>query len=630
MHPGDLFGELALLAGRPRGASVIASTDMLLMRLTRARYGDIVRSEPDLAIALVHALAGGLGDRLGEMTERVGMLLRERSLPRRTSVEIRLNGVTKLVPLGTPIGNLLPSHVGESDVVAALLDFKPVSLGTPLSADATIAPLATDHWEGERIRRASVGLVLLEAARRVERGVVRRLGPSQGASQLVETMEAPLDLAAFAVQLEKEMHALVKDDVLLLPEWWTVEEASSYFTDEGCDEIVSLLLTWRDAMVPLVHCGETRVIAFGPLLPRAGRIGFFRIDVDRNRLFLVMNNDANETPRVLRPAAEAMTTEHAGWLRKLGVTHVGAFDQACIRGEVNQLLRVSEGFQEKRISVIADEIAGRRTRIKVIGIAGPSSSGKTTFIKRLTVQLQVVGIQPIALSLDDYYVDRSKTPRSPNGELDYEAFEALDAELLQGELSRLLAGEAVRTARYDFKTGKSLPGAGTELRLSEGSVLLLEGIHGLNPKLLGDRLDADEVFRIFVCPLTSLPLDALTRVAVSDLRLIRRIVRDRHTRATTAADTIERWPSVRAGERKHIFPYFDQADAVFDSALIYEPAVLKVLAERYLLEVPQQHAAHKTAWRLLQLLSRFVSIQPNEVPPTSILREFIGGSGFEY
>ena len=628
--PGDHFGELGLLAGRARGASVVATTELSLQRLGIERYRALVREQPDVAVALVHALVDGLGDRLTEMTERVGVLLRERSLPRRTSIEIRFDGVVRRVPLGTPAGDLLPTRIGDASVVAALVDWKPVGLSTPLSADGTLAPLATDHWEGERIRRASIGLVLLEAARRVRAGTIVRLGPSQGATQLVETVEGVEDLHELARLFEAEMHAIVSADERLATEWWTVEEASSHFAEARVDDVVSLLRTWRDAMVPIVSCGQTRVIAFGPLLPGTGRIGSFRLVVDRGRLLLGMGDERADAPRQLRPAAEAMTTEHGAWLRKLGIAHAGALAEACVRGDVKEILRVSEGFQEKRISRIADEIAARTARVKVISVAGPSSSGKTTFIKRLSIQLQVVGIRPIGLSLDDYYVDRQNTPRAPDGTLDYEAFEALDAAMLQDELGRLLGGESVHVARYDFKTGKSLRGGGHELRLRSGDVLLLEGIHGLNPALLGDHLDHDEAYRIFVCPLTALPLDTLTRVPASDLRLLRRIVRDRHARATTAADTIERWPSVRAGERRHIFPYFDHADAVFDSALIYEPSVLKVFAERYLLEVPQQHSAFKTAWRLLSLLSRFVAIQPDEVPPTSILREFIGGSGFEY
>jgi uridine kinase len=297
---------------------------------------------------------------------------------------------------------------------------------------------------------------------------------------------------------------------------------------------------------------------------------------------------------------------------------------------VSQLIRVSEGFHEKRIGQIADEIAAARDRIRVISIAGPSSSGKTTFIKRLTVQLQIDGVNPVGISLDDYYVDREKTPRGEDGEWDFESLEALDLALLQDHVRRLLAGEAVRTARYDFLTGRSDPGGGPTIRLRPGDALMLEGIHGLDPRLLGETPRPGALFRVFIHPATTLPFDPLTRVSATDLRLLRRIVRDRHRRGYGAAENIMRWPSVQAGERQHIFPYQDEADAVFDSALVYEPAVLKVYAERYLLEVPQSHPAFPTAHRLRYLVDRFVSIYPDHVPPTSLLREFIGGSGFEY
>jgi uridine kinase len=262
----------------------------------------------------------------------------------------------------------------------------------------------------------------------------------------------------------------------------------------------------------------------------------------------------------------------------------------------------------------------------VVCISGPSSSGKTTFIKRLSVQLQVNGARPVGLSLDDYYVDRDKNPRDERGEYDFEAFEALRIELFQDHVQRLLRGESVRTARYHFSTGRSDPEGGATLALGPDDVLLLEGIHGLNPRLF-EALPAGSVYRVFVCPLAQLPFDRLTRVHASDVRLLRRIVRDRHTRGSLAASNVLRWPSVRAGERKHIFPYQHHADAVFDSSLIYELSVLKVFAERYLLEVPQDDPAYATAFRLLGLLDRFVTIYPDHVPPTSLLREFVGGAG---
>jgi uridine kinase len=293
------------------------------------------------------------------------------------------------------------------------------------------------------------------------------------------------------------------------------------------------------------------------------------------------------------------------------------------------MIHVSEGFQEKRIIQIADRISAQRQEVRIICIAGPSSSGKTTFIKRLNVQLQVNGLRPVPISLDNYYIDRERTPRDARGEYDFEAFEALSLDLLREHMVRLLAGEQVATAHYDFSSGKSHPTGGPVLTLGADDILSLEGIHGLNPALLPD-IDPRHVFTIFVCPLAQLAFDRLNRINGSDVRLIRRIVRDRHGRNHNAAATIARWPSVRAGERAHIFPYQHNASAVFDTSLLYELSVLKVFAQRYLLEVDQTDASFATASRLLGLLDRFVTIYPDHVPPTSILREFIGSSGFEY
>lgn len=237
-------------------------------------------------------------------------------------------------------------------------------------------------------------------------------------------------------------------------------------------------------------------------------------------------------------------------------------------------------------------------------------------------------MNPIGLSLDDYYVDREATPRDADGDFDFEAFDALRVDALSDHLRRLLEGERVRTARFDFPSGRSLPDGGPELALGPHEVLLIEGIHGLNPRLTA-ALPEGRVFRVFIAPIAQLRFDRLSRLHGSDIRLLRRIVRDRRSRGWSAADSIARWPSVRAGERAHIYPFQQNADAVFDSSLIYEPSVLRVYAERYLLEVPHDHVAFPTAYRLLQLLDRFVSIYPDHVPPTSLLREFIGGTVLE-
>jgi uridine kinase len=314
-----------------------------------------------------------------------------------------------------------------------------------------------------------------------------------------------------------------------------------------------------------------------------------------------------------------MTASARRWLRGLGAESVGRYNELCVSASVDEVIRVAEGFHEKWIGRVADAVASRADRVKIIAIAGPSSSGKTTFIKRLTTQLRVNGLRPRALSLDDYYVDRARTVRDERGEYDFEAFEALDSTLLQDQLTRLMRGERVRTAKYDFVLGKSLPEGGADLWLEKDDVLLLEGIHGLNPALVGAAVPEGARFGIFVHPATTLAFDRASVFAPDDLRLLRRIVRDRHSRNYTAADTIARWPSVRRGELCHIYPTLPQADVVFDSALVYETSVLKTYAERYLLEVPPSHPAFTTAFRLRNLIDQFVAIYPR--PRAAHLRD---------
>jgi uridine kinase len=435
--------------------------------------------------------------------------------------------------------------------------------------------------------------------------------------------------ADLADRLLGAMRAHAAADAPFRLEYWATDEAIAWFQTRGWADAVKLLRLRRQATVRLATCGQCYALSMGPLLPSTGALEGFTLTPHPEGLALGLGardprtRGAPPEPEVLVQDG-GMVVEHQRWLAAMGVDSVGALSELCIDGRVTQLIRVAEGFHEKRISRIADQIAAARDRIRIISIAGPSSSGKTTFIKRLTVQLQIDGVNPVTLSLDDYYVDRERNPRDAQGEWDFEALEALDLPLLQDQVRRLLAGETVRTPRYDFKAGRSIK----ELR--PGDALMLEGIHGLNPGLLGAIPGEGELFRIFIHPATSLPFDRLSRVSTTDLRLLRRIVRDRHQRGYKAAENIARWPSVQAGERRHIFPFQHQADAVFDSSLVYEPAVLKVLAERYLLEVPPDHPAFPTAHRLRYLVDRFVSIHPEHVPPTSLLREFIGGSGFEY
>jgi uridine kinase len=640
LGPGDSFGELTLLGTRHRGEIVTSDGPLAVACLSSSCWGALERDEPRLALKVATGVAAALAGELAQVSGEMGLVLRGRSLPRAEEIAVRVSGEERRVPTGTRLVDLLPEEVDGAVVVAGLLGQKPVSLTTAIITEASVAPLTASDWEGRQIYAHSLGLVLLEAAHQVAPRLCVRMGPSRGTHQIVDLRgDGAVDRAALADRIGTAMRKLAALDAPFRLEFWATDEAQKWFRERAWDDAWRLLRFRRQATVRLVSCGELYALSMGPLLPSTGRLRGFRLVPHEEGLALELGKVDPRNGGAHRPAPPApvperrsldMPAEHQRWLAAMGVTSVGAFNELCVSGQVSQLIRVAEGFQEKRIGQIADEIAEARERIRVISIAGPSSSGKTTFIKRLTVQLQIDGVNPVGISLDDYYVDREKTPRGPGGDWDFEALEALDLALLEEHVRRLLAGEAVKTARYDFLTGTSHPEGGPTIQLRPGDVLMLEGIHGLNPRLLGDIPRRGEVYRAFIHPATTLPFDRLTRVSATDLRLLRRIVRDRHQRGYSAAANILRWPSVQAGEREHIFPFQAEADAVFDTALIYEPAVLKVYAERYLLEVPQDHPAYATAHRLRHLVDRFVSIYPDHVPPTSLMREFIGGSGFEY
>lgn len=656
-------GQVELRAGTLWGVESLWRHDLAMpllhgieatewLHLAAADYQLLRVEQPGLALSLLHAL-------LESATARDGTTL-ERALSLRTSVSVVVSGQSRQVRTGTRYAELLPERAGGLPVVAALVDHKATSLSTPVTSGGRVEPLTARDWEGQRIYRHSLALLALEAAHRVRPGPAVRMGPSVGFGRRVLVQgHTGAQLDQLARNVEAQMNELITDDLQLSEEHWAVDEARDYFADHGWSESAQLLGTWRGRSVPVASYGDVYVLNVSPVLPHTAMLdGFFFLH-DQDVLLLVYG--ARSRKSLVRPSESmpphALTVvgettpdsapqstrglllgqaranhdvehEEQAWLKALGVTSIGAFNQACISGSVPELIRVAEGFQEKRLTVIADEIHRRETEIDIVCIAGPSSSGKTTFIQRLCVQLQVNGIQPVALGLDDYYVDRVSTPRDATGDYDFEALEALQLGLLHEHLASLLAGETVTSARYAFDEGKSYPTGGREIRLGKRDVLLVEGIHALNPALLGD-VPARRVFRIFVCPLMQLAFDHLSRVHASDVRLIRRIVRDRHSRGYDAAQTIERWPKVRAGERQHIYPFQLNADAVFDASLVYELSVLRVYAERYLLEVPRTHPSYKTAFRLMHMLDGFVSIYPDHVPPTSILREFIGGSGFE-
>lgn len=629
LKPGDHFGELGLIAHRPRAATIVAETPLKLARLDRKAFETLQAGEPHLAVKLMSGLISTLGRQLVDRTESLDLVLRQRSLPRQATVKVRReDGALTEVKTGSFVRDILPAEIAGVTIVAALINRRVSSLDTQLFSDVDLEPLTSKHWEGERVLRHSLALLLMEAAEEIAPPLSLKLGFGVGAAQWIEMPDGhPLNPQQIADKLTRRMRELIQNHADFREEWWSIDEALHYFEKRGERDAVQLLQTGRALNVPLVTCGRLFAIYNGPLLPHAGLIGDFGIAANGSSLILL--SGAERTVTAGFSSFARLSEESRQWLKSFELTSLGGLNRACVDGRVREVIRVAEGYHEKRLAQLADAI-GARPDTKIVCVAGPSSSGKTTFIRRLSIQLRINGLIPEGISIDDYYLDRDKVPVNARGEQDFETIRSLDLQLLGEHLGNLIAGKEQKTARYDFRTGLCDKTGGPVIQLGPKRVLVLEGIHGLNPELLSGVVDPRHVFRIFIQPLLTLPIDKVSHINPSDLRLLRRIVRDRRQRGFRADDNIRRWGDVRAGEHAYIFPHVEKADAVFDTSLIYEMSVLKVYADRYLLEVSPSSSAYPTAFRLRQLLEHFVAVSPDDVPSTSILREFIGAGSFEH
>lgn len=430
--------------------------------------------------------------------------------------------------------------------------------------------------------------------------------------------------------LKKRMQEIVAADMPFHRITCPTEEAIALFRRRGLEDKAQLLESCGSLYTHYYTLGETADYFYGSLLIKTSQIYLFDIVPYGDGLLLRLPDPKN--PQQLQPMVEQskmfdVFREQHRWQEILGISTVGELNKACTMGYTNQLINVSEALQEKRISSIADRIA-QNPDIRVILIAGPSSSGKTTFSKRLSVQLMAAGKWPVALSLDDYFVHRTETPLDEKGEYDYESLYALNIPLLNEQINALLSGEEVELPRYNFQTGMREM-SGRKLRLKPNTLLILEGIHALNPDLT-QAIEAKHKFKIYASALTTILLDNHNYIPTSDNRLLRRIVRDYKYRGYSAEDTIRRWPSVRAGENKWIFPFQEQADEMVNTALLFELAALRNQAIPVLEEVPESAPEYSEAYRLRKFLSYVKPIPIDGLPPTSLLREFVGGSTFVY
>ena len=429
--------------------------------------------------------------------------------------------------------------------------------------------------------------------------------------------------------IKQSMQDIIAADIPIRRIYCPTENAIEAFRREGRTDVTMLLETTGKLYSTYYQLGDKIDYYYGSLLTSTGKIHLFELQQYHDGLLLRV--PSRENPDILEELVRqdkmlGVFSEHHHWQEILGVSTVGDFNTACRAGHATELINVSEALQEKCIVGIADDIHRRGARIVLI--AGPSSSGKTTFSKRLSIQLMTNGLRPVALSLDDYFVDRELTPRDEHGEYDFESLYAIDLPYFNAQLNALLQGEEVELPRFDFTTGKRVL-TGKHLQISDNTVLILEGIHALNPELT-DHIAEDAKYKVYVSALTSIMLDDHNYIPTTDNRLLRRILRDYKYRGYSAEETISRWPSVRKGEEKWIFPFQEHADAMFNSALLFELAILKGYLMPILEQVKENCPEYSEAYRLHKFLQYFESIPDNDLPPTSLLREFLGGSSFKY
>ncbi len=547
----------------------------------------------------------------------------------RETVQVHLpDGRVLEGPRGSQLAGFLPLiDPGDEPAVGVVVNGELRELTYPIEMESRIRPVTMGEADGMRIYRRSLTFLLAAAFESCFPGAELTVDHSisSGGYYCQVRGRPPLgpdDLGC----LERRMAELVKADLPFAKFQVPLDEAIAFFRQKGFLDKAALLAHRRKKHLVFYQLGELRDYYHGYMVPSTGYLRWFALSPAEGGFTL--HFPRRHEPTALRGPADypkllATFREYGAWLERLGVSGVGALNDAVVAGRGREIILVSEALHERRIAQVAMQIAERRPEVRLVLIAGPSASGKTTFSKRLAIQLMALGLSPFPIELDGFFVDRDKTPRDETGEYDYESLGALDRARLNHDLRELIHGRAVRLPRYDFKAG--LQREGETARLRPGQIVVLEGIHGLNPALLPE-VPTESTFRIYVSALTQLNLDRHNRVSTTDTRLIRRIVRDAAQRGYSANETIRRWESVRRGEKRHIFPFQENADVMFNSALVYEGSALGPLVEPLLLQVPFGTAEHVEAKRLLAFVEWFLPIDTGMIPDNSILREFIGGS----
>ena len=514
--------------------------------------------------------------------------------------------------------------------IAAIVDNKLTELNRPVIRDGEATLIRLNTSDGARIYRRSLTFMMIAVANRwfpEARVYVEHSTVNGGYYCRVEGRD-PLSHDEIA-QLQKRMWEIVEANLPIERRRVSIEEAIDIFQKAGDEEKLALLKQRQKPDLVIYSLLETRDYFHGYMAPSTGYLRYFALEPADGGFLLRFPRQ--NTPTIIQPYSPPsplyeVFTQYSNWLRRLGIRNVAGLNEVIETGQLTEAILVSEALHEQRISEIADRIASRQGQVRVVLIAGPSSSGKTTFARRLAVRLLAVGLRPMPISVDNYFVDRAHTPRDENGDFDFESLYAVDIAYLNQQINDLIAGKEVTLPEFDFATGQRRPGQ--RVRISPKHVLVIEGIHALNPKLL-PHVNPESCYRIYASDLAQLNLDRYNRISTTDVRLIRRIVRDARSRGYSAADTIARWESVRRGERKWIFPFQNNADIMFNSALPYELSILAPRVSPLLRQIDPESREWIEAKRLLSLIRWFLPAEPDHVPSDSILREFIGGSILE-
>ncbi|NOX48003.1 MAG: nucleoside kinase [Chlorobi bacterium] len=541
----------------------------------------------------------------------------------------------KEYPFGTTLSEIIADQKIDigNPILGAVVNHTLKELNYMIYKPKTVRFIDYGHPDGRRFYLRSLSMVLFKAARDIYPNHKLKIDHAVSGGLYCElvnhSIPAPQD--ELVSKLKQRMQEIIDRDIPFTRDEIQTKEAIRIFENFGLDDKCTLMRTRKQFYSSVYKLDDVVNYFYGYLVPSTGYLKTFDLVKYFDGMLLVLpkKNNPDKVADVREPnKLFDIFREFKEWVNIIGVPNVGQLNQMTINGDIGNIIKISEALQEKKLASIADMVNKRKGNVRVIFISGPSSSGKTTFAKRLSIQLSVIGFKPVVVSMDNYFVDREATPRDENGDFNFESPKAIDVKLLNDNLLDLFDGKEVELPKFSFSQGKRYYD-GTTLQLEENGILLVEGIHGLNPEI-SRFIPSKRKMKVYVSALTSLSIDSNNRIPTNDNRLIRRIVRDSLYRDYSAMETLQRWPSVRKGEARNIFPYQEEADVMFNTALVFELGVLRQWAEPLLREVPPIAPEYSEARRLLKFLSYILPIHENEIPPTSILREFLDGSSFDY